>query len=116
MRGEQWILFSWMTITSGVPQWPILNPALFNIFNDLDKGAECTLSKFVGDKTGRSGSIQRNLNRLDKCADRNLIKFNKGKCQVPHLKSNQSRHQYILGATQLESSLAEKGPEGPDGY
>ena len=36
------------------------------------------------------------------------VNFNKGKCKVLHLGKNSSRHQYMLGATQLESSLAEK--------
>jgi len=35
------------------------------------------------------------------------MKFNK-KCKVPHLGRNNPRHQYTLGATTLESSLAGK--------
>ncbi|PKU35790.1 hypothetical protein llap_13907 [Limosa lapponica baueri] len=36
------------------------------------------------------------------------MKFNKEKCQVLHLGRNSPMQQYMLGALQLESSLAEK--------
>ncbi|KAK4828590.1 hypothetical protein QYF61_000042 [Mycteria americana] len=39
------------------------------------------------------------------------MKFNKGECKVLHLGRNNPVHQYMLGATQLESSLAEKDLE-----
>ncbi|GAB0184834.1 mitochondrial enolase superfamily member 1 [Grus japonensis] len=90
----------------------IVDPILFNIFsNGPDDGAECTLSKFADDtKLGRvadmpegCAAIKKDLNRLEKCADRNLVKFNKGKFQVLHPGRNKPRHQDML-----ESSLAEK--------
>lgn len=40
------------------------------------------------------------------------MKFNEGKCQVLHLGRNNSMHQYILGADQLQSSSTEKHLEG----
>jgi len=53
-------------------------------------------------------TIQRDLDRLDKWADRNLMKFSKEKCQVLCLRKNNHMHQHMMGATQLGSSLAEK--------
>ena len=53
-------------------------------------------------------AMQRDLIRLEKWADRNLMKFNKGKYRVLHLGRNNPRHQHMLGTAQLESTLAEK--------
>ena len=63
-------------------------------------------------------AIQKDLNRLEKWADRNLMKFSKERCKVLHLGNNNLLYWCMLGATQLESSLAEKdlgvlGPGGP---
>lgn len=69
--------------TSSVLQGSILGPVLFNIFfNDLDDGAECTLSKFVTDKPEVFAVIQRDLNSLEKQeqTDKNLVNFSKGDC------------------------------------
>lgn len=45
------------------------------------------------------------LEKLQKWADRNLMMFNKHKCQVLHLQRINSMHQYMLGDLQQESIL-----------
>ncbi|KAK4818496.1 hypothetical protein QYF61_014226 [Mycteria americana] len=91
----------------------ILGPVLFKIFvRDMDSGIECTLSKFVVD-TKMSGAregmpFQRDLDRLERWAYVNLMKFNKAKCKILHLGQGNPKHGYRLGNEWIESSPAEK--------
>jgi len=53
-------------------------------------------------------AIQRDLDRLESWAERNLMKFHKSKCRVLHLRRNNPLHQYRLWADLLESSSVER--------
>ena len=107
---------SWRPITNSVSQGSAVGPVLSNVsINCLDYEAECTLCKFaentklggVADTAEDCAAIQRDLNRLEKWANRNLAKFKIGKWRVLHLGRNNLLRQNALETDQLENSFAE---------
>ncbi|GAB0203666.1 mitochondrial enolase superfamily member 1 [Grus japonensis] len=96
----------WRLVMCGIPQGLVLGPALFNIFvGDMDSGIECALSKFADNNTlcgmvnklqVRDG-IQRDLDRLERWACANCMKFNTAKCKVLHMGWHNPKHNYRLG-------------------
>ncbi|PKU42143.1 rna-directed dna polymerase from mobile element jockey-like [Limosa lapponica baueri] len=93
----------WRPVMSGVPQGSVL--VLFNIFvGNMSSAIKCTLSKFAND-TKLCGAvdtlevrdvIQRNLDRLERWAHANLMKFNKAKCKVLHVGRANPKYKYRL--------------------
>jgi len=100
------LMSKWRSVMSGIPQVSLLGQVLFNTFvGEMDNGIECTLSKFASDTKvcgsvntlERWDAIQRDIDRIERWACVNLIKFNKAKCKILHMDRGNPKHKYRLG-------------------
>jgi len=98
LRGQYW---DWYCLTS---------------VNNMDSRTECTLSKSADDirlcgavnVLERRDVIQRDLDRLERWAHANLMKFNKAKWKVLHVGCCNPKYKYGPGRERIESSPEEK--------
>jgi len=93
-------------VKADFPLGSVLEPVLFNIFvSDTNNAIECTLSKSANntklcgavDILEGKDAIQRDLDRIERWAHANLMRFNKSKCKVLHLSQGNPKNIYRLG-------------------
>ncbi|KAJ7427574.1 hypothetical protein WISP_05793 [Willisornis vidua] len=112
-RGTLLWVKSWL---DGRAQRMLVNGAVFSRQPVTSGGIESIISKFADD-TKLEGSVdllegrralQRDLDRLERWADSNGMRFNKVRCWVLHFGHNNPMQRYRLGTEWLESSQTER--------
>lgn len=70
---------------------------------------QTTKSRGVVGTSDSHAAVEKDLDSLEKSADRNFQKFNNGKCKALHIGRNNLVHQNRLWVNWLKSSVAERG-------
>ena len=111
-------------VTSGVPQGSVLGPILFLLFiNDLPTELLTRLSLFADDsklfsrilsKKSKLGNengtitLQEDLDKVTKWAEKWKMEFNVDKCKIMHLGHNNPKNPYRMGEATLGTTEEEK--------
>jgi len=113
-------MLKWRSVMTGIAHVLVLGLILFNILaGDTKSVIECTLRKFAGDNKlcgavdtvkGRV-AIQGDLDRLERRAHVNLMKFSKAKSQGPVHGLGQSQAQ-IQGGREWIENIPQEGLGG----
>lgn len=104
----------WTLVKSHATQRSVLAPGLLSIFiKDIDKGTKYILNKSEDDTelsgaveiSKRQYGIQRGLDKFEKWAYGNLMRFNETKCRVLHLGQDNLQYQQRLGISRSRAAL-----------
>ena len=101
-------------VLSGVPQGSVLGPLLFILFvNDLPEIVNGKVKMYADDtklydNQKNSGSLQEDLDKLEKWSRKWLLRFNELKCKVMHFGKGNPEHIYKIGQTELVKVTEEK--------
>ncbi len=106
----------WANVMSGIPQGSILGPTLF-VLHGFPEVVKSTVQIFANNTNfyrtindiGDEIVLQEHLNKLYQWSVKWQLKFNAKKCKVMNLRSKNSKSEYMMDGTTLESVKDEKG-------